>query len=253
MRRVAARAGRWRRRCRGAWLAALLLAWHGALQAGERVTRFRCTLLDGTVKVVAQDLSRLFTRAAPSCEAFEVDAALLQPPPPPSGGRAALAVLPGWSEASRRLPVLPLSRQVAAAGLAIPEAFAGLVREASRRHGLDPRMVAALIHVESGYRPTARSPKGALGLMQIMPATGARYGVHSAAELLQPAVNIDVGTRYLRDLSRMFDGELELILAAYNAGEGAVAKYGRRIPPYRETRDYVRKITALYGAQVAQR
>jgi soluble lytic murein transglycosylase-like protein len=102
------------------------------------------------------------------------------------------------------------------------------------------------MHVESANRPQARSPKGALGLMQIMPATGARYGVKKPQDLLDPATNIDVGTRYLRDLHQLFDGQMELVLAAYNAGEGAVKRHGNRIPPYRETQDYVRKVLRLY-------
>ncbi|MCW7540273.1 lytic transglycosylase domain-containing protein [Aquabacterium sp. A7-Y] len=250
-----------RRRC--SWLAwpLLAIASHAHLQAhaGEPVTRYLCTMLDGTERVVAQDLSRMFGHAAPRCVAFQVAEALPPPAPAPVSARDALEALPGWSETASRLRASVRAKASSMTGgpgvsrLTVPAAYSELVLDASRRHGLDPDMVAALIHVESGYRATARSPKGALGLMQIMPATGARYGVHSIAELLIPAVNIDVGTRYLRDLTRLFDGDLELVLAAYNAGEGAVARYGRRIPPYRETRDYVRRILSLYGTRYAQR
>jgi soluble lytic murein transglycosylase-like protein len=92
----------------------------------------------------------------------------------------------------------------------------------------------------------ARSNKGALGLMQIMPDTGRRYGVGRPSALLDPATNIETGVRYLRDLLLMFPGRVDLALAAYNAGEGAVVKYGYRIPPYPETQQYVRKIFARY-------
>jgi soluble lytic murein transglycosylase-like protein len=128
----------------------------------------------------------------------------------------------------------------------MPAELQRLVNAASQRRGLDPRLVSALVHVESRYQVQARSPKGALGLMQIMPATGARYGVDSGRDLLDPAVNIDIGTRYLRDLHEMFNGRIDLMLAAYNAGEGAVRRYGNRIPPYPETQDYVQKIMGLY-------
>lgn len=135
--------------------------------------------------------------------------------------------------------------QLGATSLGAPH-LRDMVLQASRRHGLDPHLVSALVHVESAFKPLARSPKGALGLMQIMPATGARYGVASGSDLLDPATNIDVGTRYLRDLTRMFDGRIDLVLAAYNAGEGAVRRYGNRIPPYRETENYVSRIRQLY-------
>jgi soluble lytic murein transglycosylase-like protein len=87
-----------------------------------------------------------------------------------------------------------------------------------------------------------------MGLMQIIPATAARYGVTSRLALLDPEVNVDVGTRYLRDLQKMFPGRIDLMLASYNAGEGAVARHGNRIPPYPETQSYVRQIMALAGA-----
>lgn len=116
---------------------------------------------------------------------------------------------------------------------------------------LDPALVIAVAAAESAFNVRAVSRKGALGLMQVMPATAERYGVagrvsdgvHAAME---PKVNARIGTRYLADLLRMFDGDKELALAAYNAGEGAVIKYGRRIPPYPETQQYVEKVMRLY-------
>jgi len=120
------------------------------------------------------------------------------------------------------------------------------VSRISFRHGVDARLVEAVIHVESRHRASARSPKGALGLMQVMPATGARYGVARAQDLLDPAVNLDVGVRYLRDLLLQFGGQIELALAAYNAGAGHVLRYGLRVPPFPETRDYVDQVMARY-------
>ena len=118
------------------------------------------------------------------------------------------------------------------------------------RYGIDPQLVTALIHVESRFQPHARSPKGAVGLMQIMPATAARYGVTNPRSLLNPSVNIDVGTRYLRDLHDLFPGRVDLVLAAYNAGEGAVIKRGHRIPPFPETQSYVRNILRMLGLSI---
>ncbi len=123
--------------------------------------------------------------------------------------------------------------------------YATLIDANARTQGLDPSLVKAMIAVESAFEPQAVSPKGALGLMQIMPATGERYGVSANArrtveqQLFDPATNLRIGTRYLRDLLQRFDQDLSLALAAYNAGEGAVEQYARTIPPYPETRDYV--------------
>lgn len=132
-----------------------------------------------------------------------------------------------------------------AARLSRPSEYDHLINQAASNHSLDPRLVKAVALVESGFNPTAVSPKGARGLMQLMPATARGHGV---ADVHDPAQNIAGGTRYLSHLLNLFDGNLEKSLAAYNAGEGAVARYGG-IPPYVETRDYVRKaLTAYYGA-----
>ena len=127
------------------------------------------------------------------------------------------------------------------------------LREASREQGIDMELLQALIATESGFDVDAVSPKGAVGLMQIMPATAERYGVRGdrttpvARKLTDPRTNIRAGSRYLRDLIRMFQGRLELALAAYNAGEGAVQRAGNRIPNYRETQNYVKTVMQLYG------
>jgi soluble lytic murein transglycosylase-like protein len=118
-----------------------------------------------------------------------------------------------------------------------------VVQEVSQAHGLDSALLHAVISVESGYNPKAVSRKGAAGLMQLMPETARRYGVANA---LDPRENLHGGARYLKDLLNLFDNDLSLALAAYNAGEAAVIKHGRRIPPYGETLRYVPKVLDLY-------
>jgi len=121
----------------------------------------------------------------------------------------------------------------------IPDRYRQLVTTTATRHGVDPRVVNAVIRVESDYDSRAVSPKGARGLMQLMPATGRQYG---ALDLFDPKVNIDAGVRYLKKLLSRYD--LPLALAAYNAGEAAVDRFGG-IPPFRETQDYVSRILRL--------
>ncbi|MEM7480642.1 MAG: lytic transglycosylase domain-containing protein [Acidobacteriota bacterium] len=118
--------------------------------------------------------------------------------------------------------------------------FGGEIVEAAERYDLDSLLVAAVIEVESGFLPHAVSPVGAVGLMQVMPATGG-----FSTELSNPAVNLDIGARYLRQLLDTYDGDLELALAAYNAGPGNVRRFGG-IPPFRETRRYVSKVISTY-------
>lgn len=122
--------------------------------------------------------------------------------------------------------------------------YAELILEAAKATALDPALVHAVIFVESRYDPAARSPKGAIGLMQLLPETAARYGVPNPA--LSIEANIRAGTRYLQYLMRLFDNRLDLVLAAYNAGENAVLRYGHRIPPYQETQHYVPAVLAKY-------
>jgi soluble lytic murein transglycosylase-like protein len=127
------------------------------------------------------------------------------------------------------------------------------LRDASRKHDIDYELLQALIATESGFDAQAISPKGALGLMQVMPATAQRYGVAAdkrasiETKLFDPRINIATGSRYLRDLIAMFPGRIELALAAYNAGEGAVQRAGNKIPNYRETQDYVQTVLQLYA------
>lgn len=122
--------------------------------------------------------------------------------------------------------------------------FSAQIEDAAKRAALDPALVHALIYVESRHNPGARSPKGALGLMQVLPETASRYGIRDAVRSVD--ANLRAGTGYLRDLMNMFDGRLELVLAAYNAGENAVLRHGLRIPPYRETQQYVPAVLEKY-------
>lgn len=117
-----------------------------------------------------------------------------------------------------------------------------LVQTVAQKYELPPWLVQAIIHAESFYNPYAVSHAGAVGLMQLMPGTARRYGVSNRQNAEQ---NVEAGARYLRDLLDMFEGDLDLALAAYNAGEHAVKKYGNRIPPFKETQNYVFKVKAL--------
>jgi hypothetical protein len=119
-----------------------------------------------------------------------------------------------------------------------------LIRTNAHRFGIDPYLVFLVIEKESRFHTRALSPKGAMGLMQLMPGTARRLGVRKPFDA---AENIRGGTQYMRELMDMFGGKVDLVLASYNAGEGAVLKYGRNVPPYRETRDYVKTIGKRYG------
>ena len=124
------------------------------------------------------------------------------------------------------------------------KAIDNLIRLNGQRYGVDPYLVYCVIRQESGFRTGATSAVGAMGLMQLMPGTAARYGVTNPYD---PAQSIAGGTRYLANLLRLFGGRVDLALAGYNAGEGAVMKYGNRVPPYRETQNYVRTIGTRYA------
>jgi hypothetical protein len=137
------------------------------------------------------------------------------------------------SEIPSHLPV--------AGGLMQSTPYAELIATMSEAHGVDPMLVRALIQVESGYRAKAKSPKGAMGLMQLMPSTAREYKVHNPYD---PKSNISAGVKHLKTLIDKWG--VELALAAYNAGEGAVKKFNG-VPPYRETRNYVTKILSLAG------
>ena len=133
------------------------------------------------------------------------------------------------------------------AGQSFPRArkaqYDQIVEEVARVHGIEVALLHAVISVESHYNPRAVSSKGAAGLMQLMPATAKRYGV---SDSFDPAQNLHGGAKYLRDLLTLFNSDMNLALAAYNAGENAVIRNGRRTPRFRETRDYVPRVLEYY-------
>ncbi|EIC22809.1 soluble lytic murein transglycosylase-like protein [Thiorhodovibrio frisius] len=159
---------------------------------------------------------------------------------------------PGNPQETAKRPV-PQIRRISAVALLKPisgsikirrDRYVAIILSEAKRHRVDPNLVHAVIQAESAYRPNAKSPAGACGLMQLMPATARRFGVR---DIWDPEQNIGGGVAYLRFLLDRFAGDIPLVLAAYNAGEGAVAKYGNKIPPYRETREYVRKVMGYFG------
>lgn len=158
----------------------------------------------------------------------------------PLGSGAVTYAVPGGSG------VRTTRRLAAPAGTDID----GLIDHHARRHSVRADLVRAVIAVESGFNPRARSHKGAMGLMQLMPATAARFDVERPYD---PAQNIGAGVAYLRELLDRYQGDETLALAAYNAGPGAVDRYGFEVPPYRETRDYVKKVRNRTGQLAARR
>jgi hypothetical protein len=188
-----------------------------------------------------------------------------RPPLPTAERLAMLSELAHWAHGSERdfslfgtgpLPALALNRPrgfalFAAEGDAegrrqiladVP--YGELIAETADRYRLDSLLLAAMVQVESGFDPAAISPRGAQGLMQLMPMTALSYGAATPAD---PRTNVRAGARYVRDLIRRFDGDLELALAAYNAGPAAVRRF-RGVPPFRETRNYVERVLTLYLA-----
>lgn len=152
----------------------------------------------------------------------------------PAPATRATVNLPGayplpWSDPSRRTPSDPLD-------------YDGIIHKAATRHSVDPALVRAVIKTESNWNPSAVSRKGAVGLMQLIPGTAKRLGV---GDVRNPEHNVDGGVRYLRILLDRYNGKLDLALAAYNAGEGAVDR-ARGVPAFRETRNYVQKVTEAY-------
>ena len=117
-----------------------------------------------------------------------------------------------------------------------------LIDQVATQYDIDPELVNAVARVESNFNPSAVSPKGALGIMQLLPSTADRFGVH---DVYDPKQNIEGGVRYLKFLDNMFSGNLPLVLAAYNAGENAVKRFDG-VPPYTETQNYIRKIQQFY-------
>lgn len=125
------------------------------------------------------------------------------------------------------------------------DAVAAIVEDTAAKHQVDPLLVHSVIETESNYNAYALSPKGAQGLMQLIPATAKRFGASDAFDARQ---NVEAGVKYLKYLKELYHDDLSLALAAYNAGEGAVKKYGQAVPPYRETQEYVRKVGRRYDS-----
>jgi soluble lytic murein transglycosylase-like protein len=146
---------------------------------------------------------------------------------------------------SSTAPSLPMAGGTALEGFSTGNADVDrFIVNSSNRHGVDPLLIYSIMHRESSFKRFATSNKGARGFMQLMPATAARLGVR---DIYDPQQNIEGGVNYVRFLLDMFDGDVRLALAGYNAGEGAVLKYGRNVPPYRETQEYVRRISERYA------
>jgi len=124
--------------------------------------------------------------------------------------------------------------------------YSDLIYKAARRHAVNPRVVAAVIAAESDFRPRAVSSAGAYGLMQLLPGTARRFGLLKKRDLFNPAKNIEAGVRYIRWLTERFGNDLARVIAAYNAGEGAVERFGG-VPPFSETQDYLRRIYGTLG------
>lgn len=158
-------------------------------------------------------------------------------------GQMAPASMGASPEAERILSLRPRS---------YASRYDNMIEQAARRHGVDPLMLHSVIHQESRYKEGARSHVGARGIMQIMPGTGKQLGVSNANHLYDPATNINAGAKLLKQLWTQYNGRFDLVLAAYNAGPGAVAKYGNTVPPYRETRDYVVKVQGHYKKLAAE-
>jgi soluble lytic murein transglycosylase-like protein len=150
---------------------------------------------------------------------------------------------PEPAEAQEPAAPAPAQPAVERGALLRDTAYAGLITAAAEAHGVDPILVQALIQVESNYKPRARSSKGAMGLMQLMPSTAREYNVRNAYD---PKANINAGVQKLKALLEKWEGNIALALASYNAGEGAVIKFNG-IPPYRETQKYVSKILSIAG------
>ncbi len=147
---------------------------------------------------------------------------------------------------SSNLPKLAMSAGNSIGGFTTGDtAIDSYIVDSSIRYSIDPLLIYSQMHQESSFKLTATSNKGARGLMQLMPATAARFGVSNIYDARQ---NIDAGVKYMRWLLDTFNGDLNLALAGYNAGEGAVMKYGWQIPPYNETQEYVRRITNRYNS-----
>ncbi len=217
-------------------IAGLLLAVLGAAVApaelvileGGRVLKAASYRVEGQRAVIDLASGGLLEMPLLRIERVVDDEITEEPPPPaPVGFRASF-------HESDTVPATP---------------YGELIFETARRHRVSPRLVAAMVRAESAFDPAAVSHKGAVGLLQLMPATARRFGLTSS-ERYRPKRNLEAGVRYLRWLLDRYEGELPLALAGYNAGEANVARYGG-VPPFRETRDYIRRIYGFLGISAA--
>ena len=214
----------------GAWLPAWADVW-GYVDA-QGVAHFATERLD--------ERYQLFFKTGESFAAgVGADGALVQ------SGRGNLPAASGGRSQTKLLAFFDVSPGY--------KAVKHLMKDASVLHGIDYELLQALIAAESGFDTHAVSPKGAVGLMQLMPPTAERYGVKGdkktplAQKLTDPKTNIRAGSTYLRDLIKLFPGQLELAVAAYNAGEGAVQRAGNKVPNYPETKNYVKTVMQMYA------
>lgn len=193
--------------------------------ASGRTMSVRSHSTDGALVVLS-----LRSGGEMTCELSLIDRITPDEVPYPELPAAQTAVLPAPPVVPRLHAALPTDAR-----------YDGIIKDRSAKHGVDPELVRAVIQVESAYQARARSTRGAVGLMQVLPSTARQYGVRN---LYDPSSNIDVGIRHLKTLLDRFP--LTLALAAYNAGQAAVERF-RGVPPYRETEDYVARILALVG------
>jgi len=155
-----------------------------------------------------------------------------------------------WKRGWRVLGIVLLAQALFSASSAdLKKLYNPIVQRVAEKHRVDAELIHAIIRAESDYDNFALSEKGAMGIMQLMPDTATQYGVRNVFDAAQ---NIEGGTKYLKDLIKLYNGKTNLVLAAYNAGQEAVRKYGGKIPPYQETRDYISRIMARYNKAVTR-
>jgi soluble lytic murein transglycosylase-like protein len=220
-----------------------------ALQSMSATQRQRFTLTESSCAppAAATELSAPSAPATPATARESMHLQLFQGQGSSVLGRQthrSVASVAQWSDSSATLRAA--APRVASAHTSRAVQLAPEIDAVARRHNIDPLLMHAIAHVESRHNPQARSHAGALGVMQVMPTTGQRFGVAHRASLHHAPTNLEVSATYLKVLQERFGNNLQLVLAAYNAGEGAVEKYGRRIPPYAETQRYVVAVMATY-------
>lgn len=211
----------------------------------ERIPHFAATQLDGRYELLLRDTVEPFKRIAQPAAPDAVPGASAVADATASAAAAALPATPAATLSPKMVSFFERSKGY--------KAVKPLLREAAKTYGVDYSLLKALITMESGFDSGAVSPKGAVGLMQLIPPTAERYGVTNSKnltieqKLTDPKINIRAGARYLAYLIKMFPGQLELALAAYNAGEGAVQRAGNKIPNYPETKHYVKTVMQIYS------